>query len=160
MAKSKEINIDEILTRSKKQAEEKKQKQSRVIDSDTGEDMTQAQASTKTKQPFPGFGGSTGMPGNFSDILQNPDIMKMFSGGTMPGVKSLPLKQRIMFKLMGFFAKPGRVALLRNKLLWPIWIIAGLIALVLAFFVGILFLIYRLIKMLITPYIDIFRKKS
>jgi len=38
----KEINIDEILTRSHKQVEEKQPKESKIIDSETGEEMTQS----------------------------------------------------------------------------------------------------------------------
>ena len=141
---SKEINIDEILTRSKKQAEEKKSKASKIIDSDTGEEMDSSpQKDTKGSQR--GFGGPTGMPGDFSEIFNNPDVMKMFSGGTIPGYKNLPLKQRIMFKLMGFFAKPGRAQLLKKKILWPIWAILLIILLVLAIVVAAVVLVFKLL---------------
>jgi len=107
---SKEVNIDEILTRSHKQADEKKgKKASKIIDSETGEEMEQEPAPSSAS-PF-NFGGATGMPGDFSKIFNDPNIMKMFSQGSIPGFNKLPLKQRIMFKLMGFFAKPGRVQL-------------------------------------------------
>jgi len=123
----KEINIDEILTRSHKQVEEKQPKESKIIDSETGEEMTQSpqkksKGSANAEPGFGSFGGPQGMPGNFSEIFNNPEVMKMFSAGSIPGFKKLPLKQRIMFKLMGFFAKPGRKNLLRKRW-WPLWAI-------------------------------------
>ncbi len=153
---SKEINIDEILTRSKKQAEEKKHKESTVvIDSETGEKMPNKKANTQQQE----FGGPTGMPGDFSQVFNNPDIMNMFSSGNVPGFKGLPLKQRLMFKLMGFFAKPGRKNLLKKRW-WPIWAVLLVILLAVGVVVGAFFLVYKVLKALLMPYINIFKRKG
>jgi len=137
----KEINIDEILTRSHKQVEEK------------------SKGSTNAEPGFGSFGGPQGMPGNFSEIFNNPEVMKMFSAGSIPGFKKLPLKQRIMFKLMGFFAKPGRKNLLRKRW-WPLWAILFILLFGFILIAAILFGIYKLGKAILMPYINIFRKKS
>jgi len=157
----KEVNIDEILTRSHKQAEEKKPKVSKVIDSDTGEQMESPPSKSKSKQQpgFGAFGGPQGMPGNFSEIFNNPEVTKMFSSGAIPGYKNLPLKQRIMFKLMGFFSKPGRSNLLKKRW-WPLWAIVLILLFAFILVAVILFAIFKLGKAIVMPYINIFRKKS
>lgn len=153
---SKEINIDEILTRSKKQAEEKAPKPAKVIDSDTGEEMSSEKRPTQSQ---PSFGGPTGMPGNFSEVFNNPEVMKMFSSGSVPGIKNLPLKQRLMFKLMGFFSKPGRANLLKKRW-WPLWAIIVAILLAVGSVAIVFILIYKLLKAIIMPYLNIFRGKA
>lgn len=158
---SKEVNIDEILSRSHKQADQKKksEKSGKILDSDTGEEMQQTNPSKKSISKPP-FGGASAMPGDFSQIFNDPNIMKMFASGNMPGMKSLPLKQRIMFKLMGFFAKPGRIQMVKNKWLWPIWAVVLIILIAIVAVIAVFFLLFRLLKALIMPYINIFRRKS
>lgn len=158
---SKEVNIDEILTRSHKQAEEKNkpQKAAKVLDSETGEEMSPKSSKSKAAANQP-FGGATGMPGDFSQIFNDPNVMKMFSQGNMPGLKSLPLKQRIMFKLMGFFSKPGRVQMVKNKWLWPIWAVVLLVLIALALVAAVFFFIFKILKALIMPYVNLFRRKG
>ena len=158
---SKAINIDEILTRSKKQAEEKKSKSkaSKIIDSDTGEEMDDQAQASQGQSGFGQFGGPTGMPGDFSQIFNDPNIMKAFSSGSIPGYKNLPLKQRIMFKLMGFFAKPGRRNLLKKRW-WPLWAIVIILLVALALVAVVFILIYKLLKAILVPYINIFRPKA
>lgn len=156
MPQSKEINIDEILTRSKKQAEEKKVRNTRIIDSDTGEEMPNSAAK-------PNFDGNSAATPNLSDMLQGGGFENLFANGAFPGAgggKMSSLKQRIMFKTVGFFTKPGRIALLKNKLLWPLWAILGIILLAFAIVAGFFYLIYMLLKAILSPYLNLFRGKK
>lgn len=158
MPQSKEINIDEILTRSKKQAEEKKARNTRIIDSDTGKEMH----GSSSKPNFDG--GKAGAP-DLSEMFQGGGFENLFANGGFPGAaaggsKMSSLKQRVMFKLVGFFAKPGRIALLKNKLLWPIWAILAILLLIVGVIVGFFYLIYMVLKAIVSPYINLFRRNK
>lgn len=171
---SKEINIDEILTRSKKQAEQRKEKKksSVVLDGETGEEVNTAssekkvtskkeKSSAESGSPFSGmFGGgnATGMPGNFSDIFNDPRVVDAISSGKLPGFDKLPLKQRIMFKLMRLFGTTQGKKYLRKRW-WPVWAVGLLLLGSVGLVVGVFYLLFLLLKMIFTPYIEIFKPK-
>lgn len=149
MSDSKEINIDEILTRSHKQAAKKKASRSKIIDGNTGEETTenindQAKTQSSKTKDF------QGMPFDFSSM----------AGGAFTSTKGLPLKQRALLWIARHVMRPERIALLKNKLLWPVWAILAIILIALGLVAGILFFIFYLVKLILSPYIEIFKKKS
>lgn len=114
---------------------------------------------TQNKQqeenPFAAFGaGGAGMEGM-------PDLSAMFGGGGMPDLSKLPglpLKQRIMFKVMGWLNSP-KLRFLKSKWSIPIWGLIAIAVLAIALTLGLIFLAFKLIKALLKPYFQLFSKK-
>jgi len=114
------------------------------------------QAKKKSQQqpdnPFAGMSGMEGMP----------DLSAMFGKNGMPDMSKLPglsLKQRITFKVMGLYNSP-KLQFLKSKWSIPIWGVIFVILLAFVLAAGILFLAYRLLKAILSPYINLFRKNK
>ena len=121
-------------------------------------------SSTKTKKPkstphsqqadnpFAGMSGMEGMP----------DLSAMFGSNGMPDLSKIPglsLRQRLTFKVVGLMSNP-KLKFLKSKWSIPIWGIIVIAILAIALTAGLLFLIFKLLKAILTPYINIFRKKK
>ena len=114
------------------------------------------QSSKKTQQqadnPF------TGMPG----MESMPDFSALFGENGIPDISKLPglsLKQRITFKIMGLLNSP-KLQFLKSKWSIPIWGVLFILLLALILIAGLFFLIYKLLKAILTPYINLFRKNK
>ena len=102
--------------------------------------------------PFAGMAGMDGMP----------DLSAMFGSNGMPDMSKLPglpLKQRIMFKVMGLLNNP-KLQFLKSKWSVPIWGVIFILLLAVILTAGVLFLIYKLLKAILSPYINLFRKNK
>ncbi len=95
----------------------------------------------QTDNPFAAFGagGANGMP----------DLSKL---------PNLPLKPRIMFKLMSLLGNP-KLRFLKSKWSIPIWGLIAVVVLGLILTVGVTLLIFKLLKVLLSPYARLFQKK-
>lgn len=156
---SKEIKIDEILTRSKKQKEEREAKKPSItIDGDTGEEMQDDSSSHSqtNSNPFDSLFKGSGANA-FGGI--DPKLVEQLTKGQIPGYKNLPLKQRIMFKVMRVFGTSKGRAFLKKRW-WPLWAIVLILLFAVVIVIGIVFGIFKLIKLILGPYIDIFRPKK
>jgi len=117
-----------------------------------------AQSNTQNQQannPFAGMGGMGGADGM-------PDISAMFGKNGMPDLSKIPglsLRQRLTFKVVGLMSNP-KLQFLKSKWSIPIWGIVAVIILGIALAAGLLFLVFKLLKAILTPYINIFRKKG
>jgi len=107
--------------------------------------------STKPKQnpqpdnPFAGMAGMEGMP----------DLASMFNNGGMPDLSKLPglpLKQRIMFKLMCWSSSP-KLRFLKSRWSAPIWGIIALVIFAIVLIFGTLFLVWKLLKAILSAYL-------
>lgn len=106
---------------------------------------------SKQENPFAGMGGANGMP----------DISAMFGKNGMPDLSKIPglsWRQRLTFKVVGLLNNP-KLRFLKSKWSIPIWGIVAILILGLILTLGLLFLVYKLLKAILTPYINIFRKK-
>jgi len=102
--------------------------------------------------PFAGMSGMEGMP----------DLSAMFGKNGMPDLSKMPglsLKHRITFKLMSLMNSP-KLRFLKSKWSMPIWGIIAILLLTVILVAGIIFLIYKLVKAILTPYINLFRKNK
>jgi len=109
----------------------------------------------QTDNPFAGMGGMPNMEGM-------PDLSAMFGKNGMPDLSKIPglsLRQRLTFKIVGLLSNP-KLRFLKSKWSIPLWGIIGIVLLAVILCLGIIFLIFRLLKALLTPYINIFRKKG
>lgn len=104
--------------------------------------------------PFAGMGGmGAGMDGM-------PDLSAMFGKSGMPDLSKIPglsLRQRLTFKLVGLLSNP-KLRFLKSKWSIPLWGIIAILILTVILAFGLLFLIFKLLKAILTPYINIFRK--
>jgi len=114
------------------------------------------QAKKKSQQqadnPFAGMPGMEGMP----------DLSAMFGKNGMPDLSKIPglsLKQRITFKIMGLINNP-KLQFMKSKWSYPIWGILFVVFLAIILTAGIIFLAYKLLKAIFTPYINLFRKNK
>ena len=115
---------------------------------------TQKQQAKKQQanNPFAGMSGMEGMP----------DLSAMFGKNGMPDLSKMPglsLKHRITFKLMSLMNSP-KLRFLKSKWSMPIWGIIAILLLAVILVAGIIFLIYKLLKAILTPYINLFRKNK
>ena len=122
---------------------------------------TQKQARPSDEQPegmpdlsamFGGAGGAEGMP----------DLSAMFGKSGMPDLSKIPgltLRQRLTFKIVGLMSNP-KLRFLKSKWSIPLWGVIAILVLTIILSLGILFLIFKLLKAILTPYINIFRKKQ
>jgi hypothetical protein len=106
----------------------------------------------QASNPFAGMGGAGGMP----------DISAMFGKNGMPDLSKIPglsLRQRLTFKIVGLISNP-KLRFLKSKWSIPIWGIIAVLALTGILAAGFVFLIFKLLKTVLTPYINIFSKKE
>lgn len=79
------------------------------------------------------------------------------SAAQFPGMSSTGSRRnKLVRTLISAFTKRGH--LLRNKLLLPIWILLGLLAVVFIICLSIIGLIFSLLKVIFRPYIELFRR--
>ena len=105
--------------------------------------------SQQADNPFAGMGGM-------------PDLSAMFGKNGMPDLSKIPglsLRQRLTFKVVGLMSNP-KLRFLKSKWSIPIWGIIVIIILAIALTAGLFLLIFKLLKAILTPYINIFRKKG
>jgi len=115
-------------------------------------------AKKQEDSPFAGMPGMEGMAG----MQGMPDLSAMFGKNGMPDLSKIPglsLKHRITFKLMSLLNNP-KLRFLKSRWSMPIWGLMAILVIALALVAGVIFLIYKLLKALITPYINIFRKNK
>ncbi len=114
-----------------------------------------AKQEPKADNPFAAFGaGGAGMEGM-------PDLSAMFGKNGMPDlskIPGIPLKQRLMFKFMGLLNSP-KLRFLKSKWSIPIWGIVAILVLGLILTLGLVFLVFKLLKALLSPYLNLFKKK-
>ncbi|MGJ8655763.1 MAG: hypothetical protein ACSHX6_04860 [Akkermansiaceae bacterium] len=128
-------------------------------------------SSTKTKKPKPSnpspnnqqaenpFAGMGGMGAGMDGM---PDLSAMFGKNGMPDLSKIPglsLRQRLTFKVVGLLSNP-KLRFLKSKWSIPLWGIIAIVVLTVILAFGLLFLTYKLLKAILTPYLNIFRKKS
>jgi len=115
----------------------------------------QAKKAPQADNPFAAFGaGGAGMEGM-------PDLSALFGKDGMPDlskIPGIPLKQRLMFKFMGLLNSP-KLRFLKSKWSIPIWGVIAILVLGLLLTVGLVFLVFKLLKALLTPYFNLFKKK-
>ncbi len=112
-----------------------------------------AQKAQQPDNPFAAFGagGMNGMP----------DLSALFGKDGMPDlskIPGIPFKQRMMFKFMGLINSP-KLRFLRSKWSIPIWGVIAILAVGLILTAGLVFLVFKLLKALLTPYFNLFKKK-
>ena len=113
------------------------------------------QANQQDDNPFAKMGAMGGMEGM-------PDLSAMFGKSGMPDLSKIPgltLRQRLTFKIVGLMSNP-KLRFLKSKWSIPLWGIIAILVLTIILSLGILFLIFKLLKAILTPYINIFRKKQ
>ncbi len=101
--------------------------------------------------PFAAFAGADGMP----------DLSAMFGAGGMPDLSKMPgipLKQRIIFKVMTLLGSP-KLRFLKSKWSIPIWGVIAIVVLALILTLGLVFLVFKLLKAILSPYIGLFKRK-
>ena len=117
---------------------------------------------TKQEQadnPFPGMAGMGGMGGGANGM---PDLSAMFGKSGMPDLSKVPglsWRQRMTFKVVGLLSNP-KLKFLKSKWSIPIWGLLAVIIIAILFCAAFLFLIYKLLKAILTPYINLFRRKG
>ncbi len=105
--------------------------------------------------PFAGMGGMGGAGGM-------PDLSAMFGKNGMPDLSKIPglsLRQRLTFKIVGLLTNP-KLRFLKSKWSIPLWGIIAVFVLAIILAAGLLFLIFKLLRAILTPYINIFSKKG
>ncbi len=114
------------------------------------------QSKPKKKQqadnPFANIAGMEGMP----------DLSAMFGANGMPDLSKLPglsLKQRITFKAMGLLSSP-KLRFLKSKWSIPIWGVIAILLFAVILAAGAIFLLYKILKLILTPYVNLFRKNK
>jgi hypothetical protein len=126
-----------------------------VVSSTKSNKPKPAKPATKTQQadnPFAGMGGMGGMP----------DLSAMFGKNGMPDLSKIPglsLRQRLTFKIVGLLSNP-RLRFLKSKWSIPLWGLLAVLALTIILAASFIFLIFKLLKTVLTPYINIFSKKG
>lgn len=129
-----------------------------VVSSKKSNKKKQPKTHSEKKQPnnpFPGManiGGAEGMP----------DLSAFFGKDGMPDLSKIPglsLRQRLTFKVVGLLSNP-KLRFLKSKWSIPIWGIFAIFIIALVICAAIAFLIYKLIRAIINPYINIFRRKK
>ncbi len=126
-----------------------------VVSSTKSKKPKPAKPATKTQQadnPFAGMGGTGGMP----------DLSAMFGKNGMPDLSKIPglsLRQRLTFKIVGLLSNP-RLRFLKSKWSIPLWGLLAVLALTIILAASFIFLIFKLLKTVLTPYINIFSKKG
>ncbi len=129
-----------------------------VVSSKKSNKPKPAKPATKNQQadnPFAGMGGMGGAGGM-------PDLSAMFGKNGMPDLSKIPglsLRQRLTFKIVGLLSNP-KLRFFKSKWSIPIWGIVAVLVLAVVLAAGFLFLIFKLLKAIFTPYINIFRKKG
>jgi len=106
----------------------------------------------QAENPFAGMGGAGGMP----------DLSAMFGKNGMPDLSKIPglsMRQRLTFKIVGLLTNP-KLRFLKSKWSIPIWGLLAILILFLILTAGFIFLIFKLLKAILTPYLNIFRKKG
>lgn len=111
--------------------------------------------------PFAAFGagGMGGMGGAGMDGM--PDLSALFGKDGMPDLSKMPgipLKQRLMFKFMRLLSSP-KLRFLKSKWSFPIWGVIAIVVVGLLLTVGVVFLLFKLLRALLGPYLDIFKRK-
>ena len=122
-----------------------------VVSSTKSKKQKQQKPAAKNEQAENPFAGMDGMP----------DLSAMFGKDGMPDLSKMPgipLKQRLMFKFMKLASNP-KLRFLKSKWSIPIWGVIAIIIVALLLTVGVILLILKLLKTLLTPYISIFKKK-
>jgi hypothetical protein len=129
-----------------------------VVSSTKSKKPKPAKPATKTQQadnPFAGMGGMGGTGGM-------PDLSAMFGKNGMPDLSKIPglsLRQRLTFKIVGLLSNP-RLRFLKSKWSIPLWGLLAVLALTIILAASFIFLIFKLLKTVLTPYINIFSKKG
>jgi len=150
MSNKKTIEADvEVVssTKSRKQKPAQPSKQSKP---------SQSAQKPQADNPFAAFGA--GAAGGAQGM---PDLSALFGKDGMPDlskIPGIPLKQRLMFKFMGLLNNP-KIRFLRSKWSIPLWGIIAILVIALALTAGLLFLVYKLIRALLSPYFQLFKKK-
>jgi hypothetical protein len=114
--------------------------------------------SSRTDNPFAGFGGVSGMDGSNG----MPDLSAMFGKSGMPDLSKIPglsLRQRLTFKILGLLTNP-KLRFLKSKWSIPIWGVIAIFVLTIILCAGFIFLIYKLLKAILSPYFSLFSRKS
>lgn len=117
-----------------------------------------AKKAPQPDNPFAAFGAGGGAAG----MAGMPDLSALFGKNGMPDLSKMPgipFKQRMMFKFMGLFNNP-KLRFLKSKWSIPIWGVIAILVLALILSVGLIFLVFKLFKALLTPYFNLFKKKS
>jgi len=99
---------------------------------------------------------------NMSGMEGMPDLSAMFGKDGMPDlskIPGLPLRQRLTFKVLSLLANP-KLRFLKSKWSIPLWGVIAIVILALTLCAGILFLAYKILKAILTPYINLFRKNA
>jgi hypothetical protein len=129
-----------------------------VVSSKKSNKPRPSKPATKNQQadnPFAGMAGMGGAGGM-------PDLSAMFGKSGMPDLSKIPglsLRQRLTFKIVGLLTNP-KLRFLKSKWSIPLWGIIAVFLLAIILMAGFLFLIFKLLKAIFTPYINIFRKKG
>lgn len=134
-----EAKVDEVLSANNKKSKETAAQRQENNPFGSGE-MPNMEGN-----PFAAFGAMGGMP--------DMSAMAGMQGG------KLPLKMRIMAKLAGLATNPKFSRFLQKKW-WPLWIIVGILLSGFILVFGIFFLLWKLIKAILSPYTELFKKKS
>ncbi len=107
---------------------------------------------SQADNPFAGMAGMDGMP----------DLSAMLGKNGMPDLSKIPglsLRQRLTFKIAGLMSNP-KLRFLKSKWSIPIWGALAILVVGLILAAGLLFLVFKLLRAILTPYINIFRKKK
>jgi hypothetical protein len=109
----------------------------------------------QSENPFAGMGSMGADRGM-------PDLSAIFGKSGMPDLSKIPglsLRQRLTFKLVGLLSNP-KLRFLKSKWSIPIWGLIALIVLAFIIVAGLVLLIVKLLKAILTPYINLFKKNS
>jgi len=150
------IDVDEIIPGKPTHAKNAKPAQSSASSSSTGKKGTY-DPSSDPDHPAPSGKKPSIDPNNPFAAFQgmmNGDASAM--DDIQFDTKSLPLKQRIIFKLMKLF---GTRKGLLSPWMWPIWFIVILIGGILAVCAGVIYLTYRIIRSILSSYFGFLFKK-
>ena len=135
-----------------------------VVSSKKSNKPKPAKPATQNQQadnPFAGMAGMGGM-GGMGGAGGMPDLSAMFGKNGMPDLSKIPglsLRQRLTFKIVGLLTNP-KLRFLKSKWSIPLWGIIAVFVLAIILMAGFIFLIFKLLKAILTPYINIFSKKG
>lgn len=118
-----------------------------------------AKNNPQADNPFAGMAGMGGM-GGAGGMNGMPDLSAMFGENGMPDLSKIPglsLRQRLTFKLVGLLSNP-KLRFLKSKWSIPLWGILAVFVLAIVLCAALVILFYKLLKALLTPYINLFHK--
>lgn len=129
----------------------------KVIKAEVDEVITRKSKSSPSKAVQPHQGSRQQADFAEFDFSQ----FSQFSGFTTGagGFPKLNWRTRMMLKSAGWLANPKLRRFLQKKW-WPLWLIVGAVLAVFLLVLGAIFLIWKIIRALFSPYRDLFKRNA